>query len=1006
MILLMALVATLSVHARVTYNFNSDWRVSGAPLVKSEKIKVKSEKVVTLPHAWNEDEAFKVPTYETSTAVVWYRKTFRLPAEADGKKVFIEFEGARQAAEVFLNGQRLGIHENGTMAFGFDLTPYIKFNEDNLIEVRTDNAWNYKEQATGANYQWHTKAFNVNYGGLSKNVWLHVTDQVYQTLPLMSFLGTTGTYVYGTEYDVPSRTATIHVESQVKNDTDQPVTRSMTVVVEDMDGKEVARFESDKKTIAANGCVTLSAQKRVSGLHFWSWGYGYLYKVKTIVDSDAVVTTTGFRKTEFKQGMIYLNDRVMMVHGYAQRTTNEWPGVGQSVPAWLSDYSNDLFVKSGGNVVRWMHTCPWKQDSESCDRVGLIQAMPAGDAEHDVEGRRWEHRLEVMRDAIVYLRNSPSIIFYECGNQRISTQHMREMKSIRNLYDPWGGRAIGSREMLDQPEAEYGGEMLYINKSDSKPMWMMEYCRDEGLRWYWNSWSYPYHAEGDGPLYRNAPANAYNHNQDEFVAELVRRWYDYWRERPGSGTKVNSGGVKIVFSDTQSHGRSADNYRVSGVVDPMRIEKDAFYAHQVMWSGWVDDYKPQTYIVGHWNYDGSEKIKVKSEKFLSEESVARNAAAKPFVVPTIYVVSNGDSVCLYQNGKAIRPDSHDYKYLWTFKNVKYESDKLLAISYNKAGKEESRYELQTAGAPDHLKLTPIENPTGWKADGNDVALVQIEVVDKNGRRCPLDNRLVKWTVKGPAEYLGGVAKGKYNHARQDTLPVECGVNRVMLRSLTKAGKIVVTAQAKGLPKASVELQTTPISVINGLTTYMPADGLKPRLDRDETPATPSFQQWRTEVPILSAKAGSGNAVTLSYDNYENTAWESVGQLDSAWVTYTLAEKTRIDEICMKMKNFRATTYPIAVFAHQEKADGSEELVEVWRGWTPKSLGFVHIPLHTSPSSLLPPPSSKYTIRMIGNSTSKDAFGAVKELDARNDEKKVSGSRSLKIIEIEFLRECR
>ena len=967
----LALLATLTTMARETYNFNSDWRISKES--PQGKGRVKNEKTVTLPHAWNEDESFKVSTYETTTAVVWYRKTFRLPAEADGKKVFVEFEGARQAAEVFLNGQRLGIHENGTMAFGFELTPYIKYNEDNLIEVRTDNDWKYKEQATGANFQWHTKAFNVNYGGLPKNVWLHISDPVYQTLPLMAGLGTTGTYVYGTEYDIPTSTATIHAESQVKNDTDQPVERSMSVIVEDMDGNVVARFQSDTKTIAAHNVATLAALQRVSGLHFWSWGYGYLYKVKTIVGDDEVVTTTGFRKTEFKNGMIYLNDRVMMVHGYAQRTTNEWPGVGMSVPAWVSDYSNDLFVKSGGNVVRWMHTCPWKQDSESCDRVGLIQAMPAGDGEHDIQGRRWEHRLEVMRDAIVYLRNSPSILFYECGNQRISTQHMREMKSLRNLYDPWGGRAIGCREMLDQPEAEYGGEMLYINKSDTKPMWMMEYCRDEGLRWYWNSWTYPYHQEGDGPLHKGLPAKSYNHNSDEFVAECVRRWYDYWRERPGSGTKVNSGGVKIVFSDTQSHGRSADNYRVSGVVDPMRIEKDAFYAHQIMWSGWVDDYKPQTYIVGHWNYEPG------------------------FTIPTIYVVSNSDSVCLYQNGKAIQPSSHDYKFLWTYKDVKYESDKLLAISYNKDGQEESRYELLTAGEPDHLKLTTIENPTGWKADGNDLALVQIEVVDKQGRRCPLDNRLVKWTVKGPAEYLGGIAKGKYNHARQDTLPVECGVNRVMLRSLTKAGKIMVTAQAMGLPKASVELQTSAVSVVGGLTTYKPSDGLKSRLEKGETPAEPSFLPWREEVPILRAIAASGEEVTKSYDNCENTSWESAGRLDSASVTYTLAEKTRIDEICMKLKNFRSTTYPIAVYAHLEKTDGSEELIEVWRGRTPKSLGFVHLPLKSAPGA------RRFTIRMVGTSSTKDAFGEIKELDAANDEKKVSGNRSLKITEIEFLR---
>ena len=252
---------------------------------------------------------------------------------------------------------------------------------------------------------------------------------------------------------------------------------------------------------------------------------------------DMVTTRTGFRKTRFAEGKIWLNDRVLMVHGYAQRTSNEWPGVGISVPAWLSDYSNRLMVESGGNLVRWMHVTPWKQDIESCDRVGLIQAMPAGDAEKDVTGPRWNQRVELMRDAIIYNRNNPSILFYEGGNESISREHMLELKAIRDQYDPYGGRAIGSREMLDIDEAEYGGEMLYINKSHKHPMWAMEYCRDEGLRKYWDEYSYPYHKEGDGPLYRGKPANDYNHNMDNFAVEMVRRWYDYWRERPGTGTR-------------------------------------------------------------------------------------------------------------------------------------------------------------------------------------------------------------------------------------------------------------------------------------------------------------------------------------------------------------------------------------------------------------------------------------------------------------------------------------
>lgn len=942
----------MSTEARDTYNFNSDWRID------------KQKNTVTLPHAWNEDEAFRVPIAELSDSVIWYRKTFRLPKEQEGKHVIIEFEGARQGAEVFVNGKRVGLSENGIMAFGFDISSQLKSGK-NVIEVRTDNDWEYKEKATGSHFQWNNKNFNANYGGLPKNVWLHIVDDVYQTLPLYSNLKTTGIYIYAKDYDILGRQATVCVESEVKNETDLPVTRRLEVSIDEQDGTTLCCFVGKKTTIPAHSTVTLKAESKAQGLHFWSWGYGYLYNVKTTVGTDVVTTKTGFRKAEFKNGMIYLNDRVIMVHGYAQRSSNEWPCVGMSVPAWLSDYSNDLCVKSGGNVMRWMHVTPWKQDIESCDRVGLIQAMPAGDAERDVEGRRWEQRVEVMRDAIIYNRNNPSILFYECGNQRISAEHMLEMKAVRDKYDPHGWRAIGSREMLDKPEAEYGGEMLYVNKSEDKPMWMMEYCRDEALRWYWNSWSYPFHKEGEGPLYRNAPATAYNHNNDEFAAQLVERWYDYWLERPGSGTKVNSGGVKIVFSDTQTHGRSADNYRVSGVVDPMRLTKDAFYAHQVMWDGWVDDLKPHTYIVGHWNYKQGD------------------------VIPTIYVVSTSDSTVLIQGGKRIAPTEHKFRFLYIYEDVEYTDSTLTAIGLDKQGHEESRYRIETSGEPASLKLTAIENPTGWKADGNDLALVDIEVVDKQGRRCPLDNRLVKFSLSGPAEWRGGLAKGAGNHVLCDTLPIECGINRVMLRSLPKSGTVTLTAKAEGMADARISLTTNAIEVKDGLSKYMPSDGLKSILNRGETPTTPSFKQWRREVAIDSATAGSGNNPELSFDTYENTSWESGNKLEDAWITYTLTEDTQIDDICVKMKGFRATTYPITVYAGD---------VKVWEGWTPKSLSFIHIPLKDAPKS------RTYTIRSTGQSTTRDAFSGVKEMDSRNDEKVIKGGKcSIKILEIEFLK---
>ena len=960
---ILLLFASLSAQARDTYNFNSDWELGG--------------KKVTLPHAWNEDESYERLIDHLSDSVVWYRKHFRLPKMQKGSKVFVEFEGARQMAEVYLNGQRLGMSENGVMAFGFELTPYLK-KGDNYIEVKTDNDWNYKEQATGSKFQWNNKNFNVNYGGLCKNVYLHIMPAVYQTLPLYSTLGTTGTYIYAQDIDVNGRKATIHAEAEVSNSSKKPLTTALEVLVLDADGKQVAQFKGAKVTIPANTAhFKIQAAQSVGNLHFWSWGYGYLYEVKTIVAGDTVTTKTGFRKTAFKDGMIYLNDRVIQVHGYAQRTSNEWPGVGMSVPAWLSDYSNDLVVQSGGNMMRWMHVAPWRQDVESCDRVGLLQAMPAGDAEADVSDRRWEQRVELMRDAIIYFRNNPSIIFYECGNHGITREHMVEMKKIRDEFDFFGGRAIGSREMLDIDEAEYGGEMLYVNKSKTKPLWMMEYCRDESLRKYWNSWSYPFHKQGAGPLYRNAPAPAYNRNADDFVEELVRRWYDYYTERPGTATRVNSGGVKIIFSDTQTHCRGEENYRRSGVTDAMRIPKDAFFAHQVMWDGWVDDIAPRTYIVGHWNYQKGDTI------------------------PRIYVVSNGKNVSLRINGKdsGITP-KHEYRYLYTFLNVPYEAGELKAIADN------SEYSLQTVGEPYELKLTKIENPQGWKADGADVVLVQYEVVDRQGRRCPLDNRNVRFELEGPAEWRGGIStptgeykavtqdrdsyfrgEGNPNHVLETTLPVEAGVNRVMLRSTTNAGKVVLKAYAEGLKVASIAFDTQAFATQNGLTKSLPSEGLTSRYSKGETPRTPSFVPSGVDIPILSATAGSNaDKVSAAFDDNERSIWVSRDKsLDDAWIEFEI-EPTEVKELQMKMGDFRRKSYPIEIYA-----DGSL----IWRGYTPKSLSYIHIPVGRK--------TQKIKVQLVGAVRDGDMFDNMGELEAKNDDKIARGNGILRIMEAQIIK---
>ena len=928
-------------------------------------------------------------------------------------RVIVEFEGVRQAAEVFLNGHRLGLSENGVMAFGFDLTSYLHAG-DNVLAVRTDNRWNYRERATNTTIQWNNNNFYSNFGGINKNVWLHVMPAVHQTLPLYSSLGTTGQYIWADAFDLPAHAASIHIESQVRNDSDTAQTIRLRGQIFDLHGSPVASEVSPSVTLAPHTTQILTTETRAHDLHFWSWGYGYLYEVSTSLvingrSTDTLSTRTGFSETAFHDGMIFLNGRVLQVHGYAARSTNEWPALGTDVPPWISDFSNSLIVRDNGDLVRWMHVTPSKQDIESCDRVGLIESMPAGDAEGDPHGRQWQARVELMRDAIVYNRNDPSILFYESGNKGISEEHMREMVAVRNEFDPHGGRAIGAREMLASHIAEYGGEMLYIDKSATKPLWAHEYNRDEGARKFWDDQTPPYHQ--DSP--------PYNRNQDSYTLEDVLRWDDYFRARPGTGRRVSAGGANISWIDENSHYRGDNNYRRSGEVDSMRIPKDAFFAHQVMWDGWVDPEHPHIHINGHWNYPAGIKR-------------------------TVYVEATTASVELKLNGRSLGTAQPTHDFLFTFPDIVFQRGTLTAIGYDASHHPLVTATLVTTGSPTAIRLTLHTGPGGLHADGSDLALVDVEVVDKSGRRVPTALNMIHFTLVGPAEWRGGIAQGTakpepINTAPADTqglaatpvtpflhydnyilsrdLPVEGGINRVSIRSGEKAGRITLTAHADGLLPAQLTMVSHPEPQHNGLSAFDPAAALPVHLDRGPTPPTPSFHITRDPITIVSATAGANaDQAFKSYDDDEATAWTNASarrsdidtdglpirhaapdttsvhaSLDTAWIEYTLAQPCAHSELDLKLTSFRVRRYPIAV-----TLDGET----IYQGNTPTSLGYITLPLAARH------PGTHLRIRLTGLPIDVGQAHELVELNGHADQAEPVGKIEppiLSIVEIEVYR---
>ncbi|MBP5478548.1 MAG: beta-galactosidase, partial [Bacteroidaceae bacterium] len=140
---LFSCAVSITAQPQTKYNFNGNWQIHYPRQCVNHHGTVET---VTLPRAWNEDYAFRVGIASLPDDTCRYVKSFCVPREWEGRRVFIEFEGARQSAEVWLNGKYVGVHQNGVMAFGFDLTPYIVYDGDNRLEVLTDNDWAYRER--------------------------------------------------------------------------------------------------------------------------------------------------------------------------------------------------------------------------------------------------------------------------------------------------------------------------------------------------------------------------------------------------------------------------------------------------------------------------------------------------------------------------------------------------------------------------------------------------------------------------------------------------------------------------------------------------------------------------------------------------------------------------------------------------------------------------------------------------------------------------------------------
>ncbi len=746
------------------------------------------------------------------------------------------------------------------------------------------------EAQKGVAYQWNCNDFNPTVGGLARNIYLHVKPEVYLTLPLYSNLKTKGVYIYGTDFDIQERKAVIHVEAEVRNESGRERTAFLEVALYDAEGKLAATFSGESRTLCSKGvcksCKTiipsgaydktadgfvpvdtpyevetasyhveiLTASAVVSDLNFWDIDNPYLYHVCVTLccdgeEVDRQELDTGFRKVTYEGSEgLKINDAKVWLTGYAQRATNEWAALG-CVPDWMRDMDAKLIRESNANHIRFMHVAGSPADIRSFDRFGIVCTQPAGDKERETFGRQWKQRVELMRDTIIYFRNHPCILFWEAGNNSINKEHMREMRLLKEELDPSGGRFMGCRTINTQEviaEAEYAGTMLNRHAASfiagQVPITETEYLREESPRRIWDDFTppdYDYDNLWLGKAGRKQPGyDFYDLTSEEFAIRAASGYQEFFHDRVGgaSGNHFYSAAAALCWTDSAQHGRQAysENGRMSGRVDAVRVKKQNFRVFQVMQSP-----KPDVAIIGHWNYPpqgGESAYRYALKEFNGTAWVKtgeydyRNPEDK-----TVYVVGSYEigKVELYVNDKLVGCcEEPIHTFIFPIPHVNITQSGAVSVkAYDYQGALVAEDRIETAKEPAALRLRAVTGEAGFLADGVDAAFLDVEVVDEEGRRCPLCDSKITFMVEGPAEFLGGYNSGRFRGPDRDDSVIhkeyvyaECGVNRVFLRSLTYPGQITVTAVMEGVHgeeiRESIGLETVEVCM-GALTERMP-----------------------------------------------------------------------------------------------------------------------------------------------------------------------------------------
>ena len=741
-------------------------------------------RTVHLPHDYVVESAFTPKGDPSHGSLIptdaWYRKTFTLPASDKGKSLWLNFDGAYRDSKVYLNGVLLGEHPCGYTPFNLDISQAAHYGGRNVLAVQTN-----AQKSEGWWYEG---------GGIYRHVWLNIADPVH-VAPWGTFVSTK---MAEPGPDGVAGPATVNVKTTVDYPMDFNGNPAFTLIsrVIDPAGKVVGTATAPADDQAGQRQVT--QRITVERPTLWSVETPRLYTLHTeIVHAGNVVDATdtpfGIRTIRFdaEQGF-FLNGRPVKIKGTCNH--QDFAGVGVAMPDSLLYWRVKKLKEMGSNAYRMSHNPPTAELLDACDTLGMLvmdENRHLGDTESGKASQDTPYAdLHEVQSMVLRDRNHPSVIMWSmCNEEGIqSTPHGRDIfAAMKKAVDAVDGTrpvtcamnggydsAVGITSVEDLQGINYnsGGYDGFHKAHPAMPLYGSETSSEVGTRGVYTATKFD--------NYQGDPARGFVSAYDINAVPWGQTAEEGWQtiaDRPfvaggyvWTGFDYKGEPTPFGWPDINSN---------FGIMDQCGFPKDAYYYYQSVWGD-----KPMVHVLPHWNWTGKEGQPI--------DVWAYSNAAR------VEVLLNGASL----GAKDMPRNGH---LSWS---VPYAPGTLEARGFDASGKVIATDRVETTSAPAGLRLTT--DRTALTADGEDLTMVEVDIVDAQGRIVPTADNLVTFSVTG-AGHVAGVGNGDPTNHEPDKAVYRHAFNGkclVIVGAGERAGSISLTAFASGLKSASLGMRAT------------------------------------------------------------------------------------------------------------------------------------------------------------------------------------------------------